>query len=83
MQILLAMRIVTVFGPGLVTWDASLFKNNYIKKISDSFNMQFQAELFNILNHPIFATSFDNKTPFKQAGQPVGGTGAYDIDNGP
>ena len=35
--------------------DFSLFKNNYIRKISESFNVQFRAEIFNILNHPNFA----------------------------
>jgi len=42
-------------GPGLVSLDFSLFKNNYIKKISENFNVQFRAEIFNILNHANFA----------------------------
>jgi hypothetical protein len=32
-----------------------MFKNNYIKKISEKFNVQFRAEIFNILNHANFA----------------------------
>ena len=32
-----------------------MFKNNYIKKISENFNVQFRAEIFNILNHANFA----------------------------
>jgi hypothetical protein len=42
-------------GPGLVNLDFSLFKNNYIRRISETFNVQFRAEVFNILNHPNFA----------------------------
>ena len=42
-------------GPGVTELDFSLFKNNYIPKISERFNLQFRAELFNILNHANFA----------------------------
>jgi hypothetical protein len=44
-----------LIGPGLTDFDFSLFKNNYIPRISESFNIQFRAEVFNILNHPNFA----------------------------
>jgi Carboxypeptidase regulatory-like domain/TonB dependent receptor/TonB-dependent Receptor Plug Domain len=44
-----------LIGPGVTSLDFSLFKNNYIKSISEKFNIQFRAELFNILNHPNFA----------------------------
>jgi hypothetical protein len=40
----------SVIGPGL--FDFSLFKNNYFPKISESFNVQFRVEFFNILNRP-------------------------------
>jgi len=43
-----------VIGPGLQNFDLSLFKNNYIHRISESFNAQFRAELFNVLNHANF-----------------------------
>jgi hypothetical protein len=42
-------------GPGLINMDFSVFKNNYIPKISETFNVQFRAEVFNILNHANFA----------------------------
>jgi Carboxypeptidase regulatory-like domain/TonB-dependent Receptor Plug Domain/TonB dependent receptor len=42
-------------GPGVTELDFSLFKNNYIPRISERFNVQFRAELFNILNHANFA----------------------------
>jgi len=38
----------------LLNFDLSLFKNNRIKRISDTFNVQFRAEFFNILNHTNF-----------------------------
>jgi hypothetical protein len=44
-----------LIGPGVTELDFSLFKNNYIKSVSERFNIQFRAELFNILNHPNFA----------------------------
>jgi hypothetical protein len=44
-----------LIGPGVTSLDFSLFKNNYIKSISERFNIQFRAEIFNILNHPNFA----------------------------
>jgi len=44
-----------LIGPGVTSLDFSIFKNNYIRRISERFNIQFRAELFNILNHPNFA----------------------------
>jgi len=44
-----------LISPGVTSLDFSLFKNNYIKSISEKFNIQFRAEVFNILNHPNFA----------------------------
>jgi outer membrane receptor protein involved in Fe transport len=44
-----------VVGPGITELDFSVFKNNYIKSISERFNVQFRAEIFNILNHANFA----------------------------
>jgi len=42
-------------GPGVTDLDFSVFKNNPVKRISETFNVQFRAEMFNILNHPNFA----------------------------
>jgi len=44
----------TLVGPGLTNLDFSVVKNNYIKRVSESFNVQFRAEFFNILNHANF-----------------------------
>ena len=41
-------------GPGIVNLDFSLFKNNHVRRISETFNVQFRAELFNVLNHANF-----------------------------
>jgi hypothetical protein len=46
-----------ITGPGLVQLNASLFKNNYIPKISEAFNVQFRAEFFNVLNRTNFSPS--------------------------
>src|SRR5216683_2593983 len=65
----------TLIGPGLVNFDFSLFKNNYIKRISDRFNAQFRAELFNILNHANFSPPLDNRNIFNSTGNRVANAG--------
>ncbi len=65
----------TIIGPGLVNFDFSLFKNNHIKRISDSFNVQFRTEFFNVLNHTNFAPPLDNRNIFDSAGSPIGNAG--------
>ncbi len=66
-----------LIGPGVTSLDFSLFKNNYIKRISERFNVQFRAEIFNILNHVNFAppTTPTNTDIFDGAGNlnPVAG----------
>jgi hypothetical protein len=44
----------SVVGPRLVNLDFSVFKNFAVRKISESANVQFRAEFFNILNHANF-----------------------------
>jgi hypothetical protein len=44
----------SITGPKLVNVDFSMVKNNAIKRISETFNIQFRAEIFNILNHSNF-----------------------------
>jgi hypothetical protein len=46
----------SIIGPGLADFDTSLIKNTRIPRISESFNLQFRAELFNVLNHVNYAT---------------------------
>ena len=65
-------------GPGLVDFDFSLVKDNYIKRISENFNIQFRAEFFNVLNRANFVAPIDNGTLFDQSGAPVGSAGLLD-----
>jgi len=59
------------YGPGLTNVDFSLFKNNYVKRISETFNVQFRAELFNILNHPNFSPPGIPSDIFSSNGTPL------------
>jgi hypothetical protein len=43
-----------LYGPRLTTADLSIFKNTRIPAISETFNIQFRAEFFNVLNHTNF-----------------------------
>jgi len=47
------LRRNTLIGPGLATWDISVFKDT---AISARLNLQFRAEIFNLLNRDNFAT---------------------------
>ncbi|MBZ5643997.1 MAG: carboxypeptidase regulatory-like domain-containing protein [Acidobacteriia bacterium] len=49
-----------IIGPGLVNFDMSFIKNNHIRKISENFNVQFRAELFNIFNRTNLPGPTDN-----------------------
>jgi hypothetical protein len=57
----------TIVGPKLVNLDFSATKNFPITRISDSFNVQFRAEIFNILNHTNFVPP-----------EPLNGAGIFD-----
>ena len=58
-----------MIGPGLLNLDFSVYKNNYIRRISEVFNIQFRAEMFDVLNHPNFGppTPGDGNTDIFQA----------------
>ena len=66
-----------LIGPGTSNLDFSIFKNIPIKKISESFNVQFRSEFFNILNHPNFAVPVtpDHTDIFDSTGAPTGVAG--------
>jgi outer membrane receptor protein involved in Fe transport len=49
-----------MIGPGLSNLDFSIYKNNYIGRISERFNVQFRAEIFNIFNHTNFSFPSDS-----------------------
>jgi hypothetical protein len=63
-----------LIGPGLLNLDFSVFKNNYIRSISENFNVQIRAEVFNILNRPNFGVSTNNNI-FDSTGAPIGSAG--------
>lgn len=65
----------TLIGPGLVNFDFSVFKNNYIKRISDRFNAQFRAEFFNVVNHTNFSPPLDHRNLFDSSGAPIADAG--------
>src|SRR6266436_284577 len=66
-----------LIGPGITELDFSVFKNNRIPRISENFNVQFRAEIFNILNHANFAppTVPDNTDLYNADGTPTGVAG--------
>src|SRR5713226_7546000 len=69
----------SLYGPGLKTVDFSIFKNTHVPRISESFNIQFRAEFFNILNHPNFAApnflNDSNNSIFNPNGSASGNAG--------
>jgi Carboxypeptidase regulatory-like domain/TonB dependent receptor len=67
----------SVIGPGLVDFDLSLMKNNPVMRISERFNLQFQAQFFNVLNHPNLAPPLGGRTNiFNQSGNVLSSAGA-------
>ena len=50
----------SIIGPGLFDIDMSLVKDNHIAKFGESFDIQFRAEFFNILNRTNYAAPTDN-----------------------
>ena len=65
-------------GPGLANLDFSLIKNTYIRKISENFNIQFRAEVFNILNRANFQAPIDNNYLLNVDGTQSPGAGLID-----
>jgi hypothetical protein len=57
----------TVIGPRLVNMDFSATKNFPIHRVSENFNVQFRAEIFNIFNHSNFLPP-----------EPLAGAGIFD-----
>jgi Carboxypeptidase regulatory-like domain len=67
-----------VTGPGLINVDFSVFKNIPIHKLTETTNLQFRAEMFNIFNHANFAPPLDNNVLFNPDGSAVGNAGVID-----
>jgi len=61
-----------VIGPGLINLDFAVTKDNHIKKISETANLQFRAEIFNLANHPNYAFPIaNNLSPIDETGTAV------------
>jgi outer membrane receptor protein involved in Fe transport len=58
-------------GPGLSNVDFSLNKDTRVKRLGEQGQIQFRAEVFNLFNHPNFATP--NTTVFAGNGPAAGG----------
>jgi len=65
-------------GPGLLEADIALFKDNYIKRISERFNVQLRAEAFNVFNRANFSPPLSHRSIFDQTGNVVPGAGLID-----
>ena len=65
-------------GPGLADLDFSIYKNTRVRRISETFNTQFRAEFFNIMNHANFAPPLNNLKLFDARGGRVSGAGLLD-----
>ena len=68
----------SIIGPGLTNVDVSFFKDNFIKRISESFNIQLRVEAFNIFNHANFAPPLNHRALYDQNGNSVPGAGLID-----
>jgi hypothetical protein len=63
-------------GPGVIDWDASLFKNIPIRRLSESFRIQLRFEVFNALNHTNFSPPTSTSLQlFTQALTPIASAG--------
>ncbi len=65
----------TLIGPGLITLNSSVFKNNFIPSISRTFNVQFRAEFFNVLNRSNFSAPLTSRDVFDSSGTPITSAG--------
>jgi hypothetical protein len=72
------MQRNSLIGPGLQNLDFSLVKNTKVPSISEAANVQFRAEMFNILNRANFAPPTNNSAVFDGSGTPVEGAGRID-----
>jgi hypothetical protein len=61
----------SLIGPGLSNFDLSLFKNNYVPRISENFDIQFRAEFFNVLNRANFSPPDANNNLYGANGAAV------------
>jgi hypothetical protein len=65
----------SLVGPRLVNFDMSLLKDNPVMRISETFNVQFRAEVFNALNRSNFNPPVANYFIFDGNGVTIPGAG--------
>jgi hypothetical protein len=68
----------SLIGPGIVDFDAALIKNTYVPKVSETFNVQFRVEFFNLFNKVNFQepnSSDGNAVVLNQNGTNAGAAG--------
>ncbi|HZQ22326.1 MAG TPA: carboxypeptidase regulatory-like domain-containing protein [Terriglobales bacterium] len=77
------MRRGSLIGPNFKQWDFAVYKDT---AITERLNMQLRAEIFNILNHPNFASPYlpafiadPGINGFQQAGNKEVGVGGYPL----
>lgn len=58
----------SVIGPRITNFDMSLVKNTRVPRISETFNVQFRVEVFNIFNHANFNSPTDHNVIFDGTG---------------
>jgi len=69
----------TIIGPGLLNVDFSAVKDNHIRALGETMNLQFRAEMFNIFNRANFsAVPAGNLEALDSTGSPVGKFGRLD-----
>jgi Carboxypeptidase regulatory-like domain len=68
----------SLIGPGLLNFDFSIFKNNYIRRISETFNVQFRVEMFNIFNRNNFNPPTSNNALYNGNGGVISTAGKID-----
>ncbi len=56
----------SLFGPGYNEWDTSVFKNF---RLGERFNLRFESDFFNVLNHPSFSNPDSNISVPSQVGR--------------
>jgi hypothetical protein len=68
----------SIRGPGLQSFDMSIFKDIYLQRISDAFDVQIRGEIFNVFNHPNFLPPLDHRNLFDANGNAINGAGQID-----
>lgn len=61
-------------GPGSVTWNLSLAKDTKVRFLGEAGKLQFRADFFNILNHPVFNLPNSQIVGFAPFPNPTAGT---------